>query len=265
MPELAQQIPIRTFIDHGGVLPDAEQNVAGTLQAFAEYAAVRAKGRHLEPKPGDRLPLKGVEAVVVSAAAATMVKPFAGAGEPTSDCGSVSAHPAQEPHENPRSTGFRLRFGRFRFLDLGDLTGPPLFALLCPNSLIGPIDLYLVPHHGGADGSYPATFAAFKPRVAIVNNGATKGGSPETFAALHRAPGLEDAWQLHRSQNRGRGEFRGRPDREPRRDDQSLDQGEREGRRIIHRDERPHRVVTKIRRVDLGDATFCFAFFAALR
>src|SRR5471032_442837 len=63
--ELAQQIPIRTFVDHGGVHADAE-NVAGTLDAYARYAAVRAKGRHLEPKPGDRLPLKGVEAVVVS-------------------------------------------------------------------------------------------------------------------------------------------------------------------------------------------------------
>jgi hypothetical protein len=26
-----------------------------------------------------------------------------------------------------------------------------------------------------------------------------KGGSPEVLAALHQAPGLEDAWQLHRS------------------------------------------------------------------
>jgi hypothetical protein len=44
--------------------------------------------------------------------------------------------------------------------------------------------------------------SAFKPRVAIVNNGATKGGGARTFATL-RAAGLEDVWQLHRSQNAG--------------------------------------------------------------
>jgi competence protein ComEC len=42
-----------------------------------------------------------------------------------------------------------------------------------------------------------------RPRVAIVNNGATKGGSPEVFANLRRAPGLEAAWQLHTSKNEG--------------------------------------------------------------
>ena len=46
-----------------------------------------------------------------------------------------------------------------------------------------------------------------QPRVAIVNNGATKGGSPEVFAALRGVQGLEDAWQLHRSQNRGAQNF----------------------------------------------------------
>ena len=56
VPELAQLMPIRTFIDHGSVVPQAEQNVPGTLDMFSAYAAVRAKGRHLEPKPGDRLP-----------------------------------------------------------------------------------------------------------------------------------------------------------------------------------------------------------------
>ncbi len=65
--ELAQRIPIRTFVDHGEVLPEAE-NVEGTLDAFKRYGAVRAKGRHLDPRPGDRIPPKGVEAIVVSAA-----------------------------------------------------------------------------------------------------------------------------------------------------------------------------------------------------
>jgi competence protein ComEC len=200
--ELAQLMPIRTFVDHGRVLPDAEENVAGTLRAFDAYAAVRAKGRHLEPAPGDRLPLKGVEAVVVSAARATLNKPLAGAGGRTVGC-AAEAPPAQEPHENPRSTGMRLQFGRFRFLDLGDLTGPPLFALACPENKVGPVEVYLVAHHGGVDAADPATFAAFRPRVSIVNNGAVKGGAPELFKTLHASPDAGDAYQLHRSQNAG--------------------------------------------------------------
>ena len=65
--------------------------------------------------------------------------------------------------------------------------------------MIGPTDVYLVAHHGGLDAADLATFAAFAPRVAILNNGTQKGGSREVLDALHKAPGLEDAWQLHRS------------------------------------------------------------------
>ena len=208
--DLARQIPIRTFIDHGGLLPtgDAEKDSRwpGYVALLNAYIPVRAKGKHLEPKPGDRLPLKGVDVVFVSSAAATIAKPVQGAGQPNPAC-EASAPPAQDPYENPRSTGFQLRFGTFRFIDLGDLSGPPLFALLCPSSLLGPADLYLVPHHGGPDVSYPATFAAVHPLVAIVNNGATKGGSPEVFAGLRRARGLHDVWQLHRSENQGAENF----------------------------------------------------------
>jgi len=199
--DLATQIPIDTFIDHGDVPAEAEQGVNGTLDAFNAYAAVRAKGHHLQPKPGDRLPLKGVEALVVSSAGERLVKAMNGAGLRNPSCGA-SEIAAQEIYENPRSTGFVLRFGRFRFLDVGDLTGRPLFALVCPNDLVGPVDVYLVAHHGGPDSAEPATFAAFRPRVAILNNGTTKGGASATFAMLHGLSAV-DTWQLHRSQNPG--------------------------------------------------------------
>jgi competence protein ComEC len=198
VPELAQLIPIRTFVDHGSPAADAESRVAGTQAAFDAYARVRAKGKHLTPKPGDRIPLKGVETIVVSAAGATLQQPLAGAGGANRACGPT-APAAQEPTENPRSTGVHLRFGRFTFLDVGDLSGQPLFSLVCPTNLIGPADLYLVAHHGGADAGDAASFAGIAPRVAILNNGSQKGGAPEVLAALHQARGLEDAWQLHRS------------------------------------------------------------------
>ena len=199
--ELAQLLPIGTFVDHGSVLPEAEQTSAGTLAAFDRYAAVRATGRHLEPGPGERIPLKGVELTVVSAAGRTIARPLAGAGSATPGC-AASAPPPGEPHENPRSTGFQLRYGRFRVLDVGDLTGAPLYALACPTALVGPADVYLVAHHGGDDAADGALLAAFRTRVAVVNNGPRKGGGPATLAALAAAGGT-DTWQLHRSELAG--------------------------------------------------------------
>jgi beta-lactamase superfamily II metal-dependent hydrolase len=204
--EIARQMPIRTFVDHGDLERTpaalAASGWSATLERYNLYLPVRAKGQHLEPKPGDRLPMTGLDVTFVSSAAATIVKPLPGAGQVTAGCEAATPLP-DDAFENPRSTGFVMRFGLFRFLDLGDLSGAPLFALLCPKSLIGSVDLYLVPHHGGRDASYPTTFAAVRPRVAIVNNGATKGGSPEVFANLRHAPGLEAAWQLHTSKNEG--------------------------------------------------------------
>lgn len=203
-PDLARQIPILTFVDHGDVPKEAEQNVPGTLAAFDAYAKVRASGKHMVAKPGDRLPLKGVEATVLSSAGATISQPLLGAGAANPSCGP-SELPPQDSFENPRSTGLLLQFGKFRFLDVGDLTGKPLFALACPRNLLGPVDVYLVAHHGGPDAADPATLAAFRPRVAVIDNGPTKGGARETFEALRALRGLDDVWQLHQSLNPGVG------------------------------------------------------------
>jgi competence protein ComEC len=200
--ELSRRVPIRTFFDHGDLLRTplalSQARWPATVAAYDAYAAVRANGKHVEPKPGDRLPLKGVDAVWVSSAGTTIARPIAGAGRSNAACGTP-APPPGEALENPRSTGFHLRFGSFRFIDVGDLTGTPLFNLICPHNLLGPIDLYLVPHHGGDDASYPATFAALIPRAVVVNNGETKGGSRQVFDAIRQAPGAANGWQLHRS------------------------------------------------------------------
>jgi competence protein ComEC len=204
--ELSQLMPIRHFVDHGALDAEAGKD-AGLEEAFLQYRAVRDRAvdsnvPHIEPRPGDRLPITGLDAVFVSTAGSTITKPFAGAGESNSACGK-SALPAGDPYENPRSTGILVRFGKFRFLDVGDLTGQPLFDLACPRSLIEPVDVYLVAHHGGPDASDPATFAAFRPRVAIMNNGLKKGGASATFETMHHVAGLEDVWQLHRSEAAG--------------------------------------------------------------
>jgi beta-lactamase superfamily II metal-dependent hydrolase len=198
--ELSRLMPIGTFVDHGSPSPQVE-SVAGSMRAFDAYAAVRAKGRHLEPAPGDRIPLKGLDAVVVSAAGRILSRPLPGAGGATPGC-EAPGPGAEEPNENPRSTGVRLRFGRFQFLDVGDLSGAPLRGLACPQSLVGPVDVYLVAHHGGNDAADPATLEAFRPRVAIVNNGPRKGGVAGTLSAL-KSLAATDTWQLHRRDDAG--------------------------------------------------------------
>jgi len=203
--ELAQLMPIRHFIDHGS-LPVQAQSDAETKAAYEAYLAVRNQVAHIEPKPGDRLPLKQIDAVIVSSAAATITVPFPGGGEINAVCGR-SAFPPGDAIENPRSTGLVVSFGKFRFLDVGDLTGQPLFDLACPRNMIGSVDAYLVAHHGGPDASDPATFAAFRPRVAVMNNGLKKGGSLPAYESLHHVPGLEDVWQLHRSEAAGDANF----------------------------------------------------------
>lgn len=199
--ELAQLMPIRMFIDHGSPAPNVDESSPGSMAQFERYAAVRAKGRHLDPNPGDRLPIKGLEITVVSAKGTTITKPLAGAGATTRTCPSM-APDAEEKNENPRSTGFRLRYGAFSFLDVGDLSGSPLHALACPVSLIGPVSIYLVTHHGGPDARHPSTFEAFAPHVAIVNDGPRKGGVKATLEAMASVSPME-VWQLHRRPDAG--------------------------------------------------------------
>ena len=193
VPELSRLLPIRAFIDHDTIVP----NDRSTAPVFNAYAPIRAAGQHIVPKPGDRLPLKGVDVWIVSSDTKTIAEAVDGGSQRNPDCPSTAPAPA-EAIENPRSTGIRLRFGRFTFIDLGDLSGQPLFSLVCPTNLLGKTDVYLVPHHGGDDVVYPATFAVM-PRVAIMNNGEKKGGSRDAFANLRKVAGLEDVWQLHKS------------------------------------------------------------------
>src|SRR5215472_13023714 len=205
--ELAQLLPIRVFVDHGSPSADAGKNSPETADGFAAYTKVRnAAAGHIEPAPGDRLPLDDVEATVVSSAGATLARPLPGGGEKNPVC-QARATAARDPYENPRSTGVVIRYGKFRFLDVGDLSGEPLFNLVCPKNMIGRVDAYLVAHHGGPDVADPATFAAFRPRVAIMNNGVSKGGARTTYQALHQVAGLEDVWQLHLSAEAGDSNF----------------------------------------------------------
>jgi competence protein ComEC len=194
VPELAAKIPILTYIDHG---PNTETDkLAKSLES--PYDAVRAKGNHLVVKPGERIPIEGLDVEVVSSAGETITSPLKDAGAPNGACEAVKPLQA-DPTENARSVGFILRYGRFRFADLGDLTWNKELSLVCPKNLLGRVDVFLVSHHGTDISNSPALLAALHPKVAIMNNGAKKGGSPKAWTVVRNSPGLEDLWQLHYS------------------------------------------------------------------
>jgi competence protein ComEC len=192
VPQLAEKIPIRNFVDHGASIETGKD--ADVL--FNAYAAFRDKGTHLQVKPGDTIPIKGLEVRVLSSGGDVIPAPLTGAGQPNPECSSFQLHEVDRS-ENARSVGILIAYGDFRMIDLGDLTWNKEYDLVCPSNKIGTVDVYLVSHHGMNMSGSPQLVHALHPRVAIMNNGARKGGSPEIWQTIHDTPALLDLWQLH--------------------------------------------------------------------
>lgn len=192
VPQLAESFKIGTFVDHGPNLEDSE--VART--DYAAYEKAIAGHAHVVVKPGWGLPIKGIEVKVLSAAGDLVKTPLEGAGEANPYCAKEPGA-AADATENARSIGVIITYGKFRFLDLGDLTKKKELELACPNNLLGTVDLFLMTHHG-ADLSNPRALVwALRPRAAVIDNGPRKGASPAAWQIVHDSPGLEDLWQLH--------------------------------------------------------------------
>ena len=197
---LAAKIPIGTFIDHGENRehdPAIDKDYATYLQLIASTHATR-----LTPKPGDHLPIPGLDATVISSDGVLINTPVAGAGQPNRFCATPDPRPHDET-ENARSLGIYITFGPLRILDLGDLTADKEQVLTCPNNLIGRIDILVVSHHGWDHSSSPAFIDGIHPRVAIMDNGEHKGGSTSVLKTIETSPSIESFWQLHYSDEAG--------------------------------------------------------------
>jgi competence protein ComEC len=64
---------------------------------------------------------------------------------------------------------------------------------------VGAVDVYQVTHHGNDNSSNPALVAAIAPTVAVVNNGARKGGMKTVYKVLRDTPSVQDVFQVHRN------------------------------------------------------------------
>jgi len=198
--QLIEKVPIGAFIDHG---PNREEE-GPTAKIYAAYekAIAAAKLKRITARPGDVLPIVGMKATVISSDGRLIDKPLPGAGEENTFCAESETRPS-DTTENSRSTGIHIVFGKLKLIDLGDLTWDKEMELMCPKNKLGRVDVLIVSHHGMNLSSSPAYVKALAPRVAVMDNGAKKGGSAAALETISSSPGLETLWQLHFSEEGG--------------------------------------------------------------
>lgn len=201
LPQLVARIHIGTVIDHGDNRESTDTPTVQVWQAYQQLLSEK-KFRRLTVKPGDRLPVHGIEADVISSDGAVIANPLPGAGQENAACKGAETYPTDQT-ENRRSLGTLITFGKLRILDLGDLTRDMEMQIVCPNNKLGKIDVYIVSHHGWYQSGSPPFLNAISPRVAIMDNGGKKGGTPSAWDIIEKSPRLEDLWQLHFSEEGG--------------------------------------------------------------
>jgi beta-lactamase superfamily II metal-dependent hydrolase len=207
--ELLGQFPVGTMLDHGpnretpppNAPPASAARQAATL--YPRYLEAIRGHEHRELKAGDTLNIGSLRLAVVTSDGATISRPLPGAGSIIADCDSMQPMVEDGGEENARSVGSVLTFGRTRIAALGDLTWNMEKALVCPRDKVGPVDLFIVSHHGSHFSNSPALLHALSPRVAIMNNGAKKGGDADRYDTVSRSSRLERLWQLHFAQTAG--------------------------------------------------------------
>ncbi len=196
VPQLVERIPVGTFIDHGA---NSETRPDGpTEKIWNAYQQVLATGkyRHIVAHPGETLPITGMDVKVISSAGGVIDHALPGGGAENKYCSPPETRPVDRS-ENPYSLGVLITYGKLKILDLGDLTWDKELDFMCPVNRIGHVDVLVVSHHGYFASSTRALVDGVSPRVAVMNNGAAKGGAPQIIDIIRESPGLENLWQIH--------------------------------------------------------------------
>ena len=195
LAELAARIPIMEFIDHG---PNTQPNAATDAFLQGGYKELYTKTKHTVAKPGDKIPVAGLDWRVATSAMQVIQTPLQGKATPNRFCANFTPQTGVNLTEDDQSLGSVITFGKFRTMHLGDLTLNRQFDLMCPNNRIGTVDLLLAGRHGNVNGEFLVN--AVNPKVVVTNNGTRKGAPPEAMKIFFSAPRVEDVWQVHFSQ-----------------------------------------------------------------
>jgi beta-lactamase superfamily II metal-dependent hydrolase len=202
---LYEKIPMKHFVDHGEDR-DTREQVKGFYAWYTAMTEKAGAGARMIAKPGDKIPIKGLNVEVLTADGKVLKKPISGApgaGKPNPACAGYKQQAPNTDLDNAASLALVMQYGKFRTVNMGDFVYNEEGDLMCPNNPIGTIDLYLTAHHGTDQSGSAALVHALQPRVAIMHNGTRKGGAPPVYQVLHTSPGLEDLWQLHWSYTGG--------------------------------------------------------------
>jgi beta-lactamase superfamily II metal-dependent hydrolase len=196
VPALLAAFPVKHIVDNGSLQTSGK----GVEARYKTFAAARDAMDHMSVKPGEKIPIKGVDVTVIAAATKLIEKGLPGAIAPNPLCAGVAA-PAEiaDDREDNMAIGLLFTLGKFRMLDLSDLEAAYSYKLMCPKNLIGRVDVYQVNVHGQEKGMTPVLAQGLNARVAIMGNGARKGGDPAAYPMLRAARGMEDIWQVHYS------------------------------------------------------------------
>lgn len=154
-----------------GTAPEDSCPGWASCQILEYFLTAEDGGRRKTIQPGDVLTLDhGIELVALVVNARDIDGDTVDVHVPgrRDDCGS-----------NYLSVGVLVKYGDFRYLVAGDLTGDPGQDVADVEELIrddaADVDVYHVNHHGSETSSSPGFMAAIRPTVAIVSNGGAHG------------------------------------------------------------------------------------------
>jgi hypothetical protein len=178
------------------------KEVALRHTSFLQPTAISGDQR-LAVKPGDHLPIAGdVDAIVVSADGKVLPRPLPTGGNANTFC-PVSLNRQPDSSEQARALGTFWHYGRFRMINLGDLTWNKEEELMCPVNRLGKVDVLAV-SPGPGQRSSAALVHDMTPRVAILGDDAQNGSSPSTHDILETESSLKTIWQVRSSGVGGR-------------------------------------------------------------
>ncbi len=203
--ELAKRIPIRNY--YAGTAPPASVDDDPQFTVLMPLYRKANPGKTRVLSPGEAIPLRqasGAPAMSIRVLGSNRRQIAARPGTPTNPaCAEPVTAPKLDDGENAMSVVLMIEYGKFRFLNAGDLTWHVEERLACPTNLIGKVDLYQVTHHGLDRSNNPHLVRSIQPRVAVVNNGLRKGSEPNSMRTVLNLANSSVAWALYANPNTG--------------------------------------------------------------